>query len=77
MLETHIGKHMGFWHLDRSFRNHLLLRGCFGKFCSNSSDSQVWVKDFSKQLKRVHMHRGSYWVSCPYITVSIVGGNSP
>lgn len=45
MLEAQIGKHMGFWHLDRSRCNHLLLRGDFGKFCSNSSDSQVQAKD--------------------------------
>lgn len=44
MLETRVGKHMGFWHLDRSLRNHLLLRGYFDNFRSHSSDSQVWAK---------------------------------
>lgn len=51
MLETQIGKHMGFWHLDRSLHNHLLLRGYSGNFCSRFSDSQVWDKGVSKQLE--------------------------
>lgn len=72
MLETQIGKHMGFWHLDGRLHNHLLLRGCFGNFCSNSSDSQVWAKDVRKQLKRAQVHRGSYWVFGPYVSFSVV-----
>lgn len=73
MLETQIGKHMGFWHLNRSLRNHLLLRGYFGIFCSNSNDSQDWAKGVSKQLKRAQVHKGSYRVYCPHINFIVVG----
>lgn len=57
MLETQIGKHMGFWHLDRSLLNHLLLRGYSGNLHSHSSESQVCAKAFQQAAKE---GRGTY-----------------
>lgn len=69
MLETQTGKHMGFWHLDRSFLNHLLLRGSFGNGCIYSSDSQVWAKG-SQQAAKMGTDTQSF---CAQIHVTLPG----